>query len=36
MMDFFKKHWEHIISYALVLFFIAGLLWVQMTFFAKG
>ncbi len=36
MKEFFKNHWEHILSYTLVILFIAGVLWAHMTFFAKG
>ena len=36
MKEFFKNHWEHIISYALVVLFIAGCVWVHAAFFAKG
>lgn len=33
MKEFFKKHWEHIVCYSLVIIFIAAVWAVNMAFF---
>ena len=33
MKDFFKNHWQHIISYGLVVIFIAVVLWMNLSLF---